>query len=166
MKLFRKDPPAACPKCGKADGWRMLPIEMPQDYANQASAVNSFSSAPIRNTFSQNLTGAMGKRAASSAITATAADTKKRIEPVCESLQRPARSAVRIIISHPVSAERCFCRSVFKCPLFFSLKSQASTHSFSFHNLLPMYYRRAEYAYEHHHRSILFRSAHFRCVHH
>ena len=25
---------------------------------------------------------------------------------------------------------------------------------------------RAEYAYEHHHRSIFFRSAHFRCVHH
>ena len=62
MKLFRKDPPAACPKCGKADGWRMLPIEMPQDYANQASAVNSFSSAPIRNTFGQNLTGTMGKK--------------------------------------------------------------------------------------------------------
>ena len=35
---------------------------MPQDYANQASAVNSFSSAPIRNTFGQNLTGTMGKK--------------------------------------------------------------------------------------------------------
>ena len=62
MALFKKDPPAACPKCGKADGWRVLTAEASQDYVNQGSAVNSFSSAPIRNTFSQNLTGAMGKK--------------------------------------------------------------------------------------------------------
>ena len=60
--FFRKNPPAACPKCGKADGWRVLTAEASQDYVNQGSAVNSFSSAPIRNTFSQNLTGAMGKK--------------------------------------------------------------------------------------------------------
>ena len=60
--FFRKNPPAACPKCGKADGWRVLTAQASQDYVNQGSAVNSFSSAPIRNTFSQNLTGAMGKK--------------------------------------------------------------------------------------------------------
>ncbi len=49
MALFKKNPPAACPKCGKADGWRVLTAEASQDYVNQGSAVNSFSSAPIRN---------------------------------------------------------------------------------------------------------------------
>lgn len=62
MSFFRQEPPKTCPKCGKADGWRVLPSETPQDYVNPASAVNSFSSAPIRNTFSQNLTGTMGKK--------------------------------------------------------------------------------------------------------
>ena len=62
MSLFKKEPPMACPKCGKADGWHLMPIEAPQDYVNTASAVNSFSSAPIRNTFGQNLTGTMGKK--------------------------------------------------------------------------------------------------------
>ena len=62
MSFFKQEPPKACPKCGKADGWRVLPSETPQDYVNPAAAVNSFSSAPIRNTFSQNLTGTMGKK--------------------------------------------------------------------------------------------------------
>ena len=62
MALFQKEPPKACPKCGKTDGWRMLTAEAPQDYVNTASAVNPFASAPIRNTFGQNLTGAMGKK--------------------------------------------------------------------------------------------------------
>ena len=62
MALFKKDPPAACPKCGKADGWRMLTSEAPQDYVNTASAVNPFASAPIRNTFGQNLAGTMGRK--------------------------------------------------------------------------------------------------------
>ncbi len=51
MALFKKNPPAACPKCGKADGWRVLTAEASLDYVNQGSAVNSFS-----------LTGAMGKK--------------------------------------------------------------------------------------------------------
>ena len=62
MSLFSKKIPTACPKCGKADGWRALPIEAPQDYVNTASAVNSFSSAPIRNTFGQNMTGTVGRK--------------------------------------------------------------------------------------------------------
>ena len=57
MSLFKKDPPAACPKCGKADGWRCLMNSPPQSYVSGAAAVNPFSSAPIRNTFGQNLTG-------------------------------------------------------------------------------------------------------------
>ena len=62
MGLFKKNPPAASPKCGKADGWHVLTAEAPRDYVNHASAVNSFSPAPIRNTFGQNLTGTMGKK--------------------------------------------------------------------------------------------------------
>ena len=27
MALFKKDPPRACPKCGKADGWHLLDTE-------------------------------------------------------------------------------------------------------------------------------------------
>ena len=27
MSLFKKDPPQACPKCGKADGWHILDNE-------------------------------------------------------------------------------------------------------------------------------------------
>ena len=60
--FFRKDPPAACPKCGNRNGWRVLPAEAPQDYVNPASAVNQFSAAPIRGTFSQNLTGTVGRK--------------------------------------------------------------------------------------------------------
>ena len=60
--FFKKDPPKACPKCGKADGWRALPEAVQQDYANTAAAVNPFSSAPIRGTFGQNLTGTVGRK--------------------------------------------------------------------------------------------------------
>lgn len=65
MALFsKKNLPEACPKCGKADSWRIVPAEIHQDYVNQAAAVNPFSPAPIRNTFSWNLTGRIGKKAA------------------------------------------------------------------------------------------------------
>lgn len=64
ISLFRKDPPKACPKCGKTDSWHLLldHEEEYQSYVTSASAVNSFSSAPIRNTFGQNLTGTVGKK--------------------------------------------------------------------------------------------------------
>ena len=29
MGLFSKKPPKACPKCGRADGWRIVPSETP-----------------------------------------------------------------------------------------------------------------------------------------
>ena len=59
--FFKKNPPKACPKCGKAEGWRVLPNEIPQDYVGNA-AVNPFASAPIRGTFGQGLTGTVGKK--------------------------------------------------------------------------------------------------------
>ena len=62
MSIFKKEPPKVCPKCGKADGWHMLPIETSQDYVNTASAVNPFASEPIRKTFGQNMTSTMGKK--------------------------------------------------------------------------------------------------------
>ena len=63
MSLFgAKNPPKACPKCGKADGWHVLPSETPQNDSNAAEAVNPFSPAPIRGTFGQSLTGTMGKK--------------------------------------------------------------------------------------------------------
>ena len=60
--FFSKKPPMACPKCGGKDGWRPLPEIIPQDYVNEASAVNPFSSAPIRSTFGQYLTGTMSRK--------------------------------------------------------------------------------------------------------
>ncbi len=62
MSLFSKKIPTACPKCGKADGWRALPETVQQDYVNQAEAVNPFSSAPIRSTFGQSMTGTVGRK--------------------------------------------------------------------------------------------------------
>ncbi len=63
MSLFKKKIPAACPKCGKADGWHVLPEEPTDSYVlNTAAAVNSFSPAPIRGTFGQNMTAGVGKR--------------------------------------------------------------------------------------------------------
>ena len=60
--FFSKKPPKACPKCGRADDWRVLPSEAVQGYVNTADAVNQFSPALIRNTFGQNLTGTVGKK--------------------------------------------------------------------------------------------------------
>ncbi len=61
MSIFKKEAPRACPKCGKADGWRALPEET-YGGGNAAAAVNPFSPTPIRNTFGQNLSGAAGGR--------------------------------------------------------------------------------------------------------
>lgn len=61
MGLFRKNPPAACPKCGKSDGWRCVVSDAPQSAEVNAAPVNSFASAPIRGTFGQNLTGMRGQ---------------------------------------------------------------------------------------------------------
>ena len=60
--FFKKNPPKACPKCGKADGWRALPAEPAEDYVNPSAAVNPFASAPIRGTFGQNMTGTVGRK--------------------------------------------------------------------------------------------------------
>lgn len=62
MSIFGKNPPQACPKCGKSDGWHVLISETPQSYVDTASAVNSFSGAPIRSTFGQAMTGNMEKK--------------------------------------------------------------------------------------------------------
>ena len=62
MSIFRKSIPAACPKCGKSDGWHILDGDPAYSAGNTATAVNAFSSAPIRNTFGQNMTASMGKR--------------------------------------------------------------------------------------------------------
>ena len=40
MALFKKDPPRACPKCGKADGWHILD--------NESSAVDYGESFDVR----------------------------------------------------------------------------------------------------------------------
>ena len=62
MALFRKRPPAACPKCGKADGWHVLMNEISKDYVDLSSAVNSFSAVPIRSSYGRNLTDTLGKK--------------------------------------------------------------------------------------------------------
>ena len=60
MGLFRKNPPSACPKCGNS-AWHCVLSDAPHSAVSSAAAVNSFSSAPIRNTFGQNLTGTKGQ---------------------------------------------------------------------------------------------------------
>ena len=45
MRLFRKDPPSACPKCGKTDGWVHLPYEGPREQNEYLSV--PLSSAPV-----------------------------------------------------------------------------------------------------------------------
>ena len=61
MKLFKKDPPTACPKCGKSDGWRLVVSDTPLSAEVNAASVNPFSTAPIRGSFGQNLTGMRGR---------------------------------------------------------------------------------------------------------
>ena len=52
MGLFSKKPPKACPKCGRADGWRIVPSEtptMPSDglyHASGASLRGPFGATP------------------------------------------------------------------------------------------------------------------------
>ena len=38
--FFRKEPPKACPKCGKADGWRWVMDDTPQNDAEEAGLGN------------------------------------------------------------------------------------------------------------------------------
>ena len=45
MRLFRKDPPPACPKCGRSDGWGHMPYDGPGGQSESVSA--PLSSAPI-----------------------------------------------------------------------------------------------------------------------
>ncbi len=42
MALFKKDPPKACPKCGKADSWRCVIDDAPQSNALNAGMGNDF----------------------------------------------------------------------------------------------------------------------------
>ena len=52
MGLFSKKPPKACPKCGRADGWRIVPSETPTTpsdglyHASGASLRGPFGATP------------------------------------------------------------------------------------------------------------------------
>ena len=61
MCIFKKEAPSKCPKCGKADSWHVVRNEPDYNQVTSANAVNSFSSAPIRGTFGQNVTGNKGR---------------------------------------------------------------------------------------------------------
>ena len=56
MALFKKDPPKACPKCGKADGWRCMPSDMPQSMDANAAPVNAFTANPVRGSIGASMT--------------------------------------------------------------------------------------------------------------
>ena len=60
MGIFKKNPPKACPKCGDSTGWTLVITEEPR---YESSAVNPFSSAPIRGSFGQNMTRSAGRYA-------------------------------------------------------------------------------------------------------
>ncbi|MBQ1520209.1 MAG: hypothetical protein IIZ56_01905 [Clostridia bacterium] len=61
MCIFKKEAPSKCPKCGKADGWHVVSEDPNYNAVTSAASVNSFSSAPIRGTFGQNVTGTKGR---------------------------------------------------------------------------------------------------------
>ena len=61
MALFRKNPPKACPKCGRGDGWHCVLSDMPQSASANAAPVNSFSSNPVRGSIGASLTGWKGQ---------------------------------------------------------------------------------------------------------
>ena len=42
MSLFKKTPPKACPKCGRADGWHCVTDTLPQSNASDAGLGNPF----------------------------------------------------------------------------------------------------------------------------
>jgi len=52
MCLFKKTPPNVCPKCGRADGWRIVPFEEPATpddglyHASGASVRGPFGASP------------------------------------------------------------------------------------------------------------------------
>lgn len=52
MGLFSKTPPKACPKCGRSDGWRIVPSETPTTpgdglyHASGASLRGPFGATP------------------------------------------------------------------------------------------------------------------------
>ena len=48
MSLFQKTPPKACPKCGRADGWRIVPSEAP---TTPTDGIYHASGAPLRGPF-------------------------------------------------------------------------------------------------------------------
>ena len=56
MGLFKKNPPAACPKCGKADGWRCMPSDMAQSMDANAAPVNAFTANPVRGSIGASMT--------------------------------------------------------------------------------------------------------------
>ncbi|MBO4888654.1 MAG: hypothetical protein J5589_10130 [Firmicutes bacterium] len=61
MRLFKKEPPKACPKCGEASGWRFVVEDVPVNSEMSASAVNPFSTHSMRGSVGQSAAGAIGK---------------------------------------------------------------------------------------------------------
>ena len=60
-KLFAKKIPAACPKCSKADGWHMAPVEVPQR-GEAPTPAKLHMGAPLRGTYAQDLPTPGGKK--------------------------------------------------------------------------------------------------------
>ena len=61
MSFFKKDPPAACPKCGKTDGWRCVLSNTPQSAEANAAPVNAFTSNPMRGSIGASVAGWKGQ---------------------------------------------------------------------------------------------------------
>ena len=59
--FFKKDPPKACPKCGKADGWRCVMDDTPQNDAEEAGLGNPFYLDSQRDPFYNNMGGTAPK---------------------------------------------------------------------------------------------------------
>ena len=56
MIFSKKEPLKACPKCGKADGWRCMPSDMAQSMDANAAPVNAFTANPVRGSIGASMT--------------------------------------------------------------------------------------------------------------
>ena len=61
MGIFKKNPPDACPKCGRGDGWRCAMSDMPQTMEANAAPVNDFTANPIRGSVGASLVSRRGQ---------------------------------------------------------------------------------------------------------
>ena len=112
MRLFSKNAPTKCPKCGKSDGWRCVTDDTAQSNAANAGMGNPFylDSSAIP---SMKLRGTGKARTRSGTVTCViTADTKERIDGTGVIRKDPAKEQVdETCGSNGLKTIRCAIRS-------------------------------------------------------